>query len=98
MIPAILGIILNDEDARLFPKAAVTERLDNLAERKVIIGNGRSRCRKSRFGPAGMIVWKANQHQVGQVAGLFKLFEFFNELRRAEHVWHRHVPTDGISD
>jgi hypothetical protein len=43
-----------------------------------------------------VIVGKTNQHQVRQVAGLFKLLQFFDELRRPEHVRHGHVPTDSI--
>ena len=96
MIPAGLRIVFDGEDARLLPKLALAERLDDLAEREVVVGDLRGGRGRAGLRAAGVIVRQTDENEVRHLALLLELAEVLDELRGAEDIRHIHVPADGV--
>src|SRR5262249_51817671 len=96
MIPTILRIVFDGEHAGFFPKTAVTDRLDDLTEGQVVIGDMGGWSGRTRTSAAGVVVRQTNDQQIGKFALRLVLLEFFNELGSPEDIRHSEVPADGI--
>ena len=94
MIPAILRIVLDAEDHRFRPEAAVGDRLDHAAERQIVVGDLGSGRGGALVGAAGMIVRQADDDEAWPRALCFEFRQFANEEVRPELVGHLQRPAN----
>ena len=75
----ILRIVFGHEDRRLLPITAMRDRLDDPAERQIVVRHGGTRGWKARARALCVVVVQQNEHQVRKLAVLFKLGELLQE-------------------
>ena len=56
VVPTILGVVFDSENAGLRPEAAVAEGFDDLSEGEIVVRDLRLRLRKVWLGATGMII------------------------------------------
>ncbi len=92
MIPAVLRIILDGEDAGVRPKRAAAHGFGNLPKRKVIVRHLRGGLGLAGFCPAGVIVRQPENREVRKAARLLKAFQFVHKARGAVNIRHVQIP------
>src|SRR5439155_24998497 len=70
--------------------------LDDLTKREVVVGHLRGRSRMAFLRARGMIVWKANDHEVRKAAVRLELAQLPDELLGSKHIRYIEVPSNGV--
>ena len=71
VVDTILRVILHDEDRHVLPENRVSETVDDLAEREVVVRHARLRCAPVRGGPLRVVARQDHHHQVRHRLALF---------------------------
>src|SRR5213078_3967403 len=98
MIPAGLRVVFDAKNTRLLPELAVTDRFQDAAKCKVMIGHHRRRRLETCAGAAGVVVWQANDAQVWKSSLFFEALQFSNELAGPKHIGNIQSPSYRIGD
>ena len=72
VVGAVLRVVLEDEDGRLRPEAALRDGLDEPAEGDVVLGHHRARGERSRPRPVGVVAAEVEDVEAGQAAVLLE--------------------------
>ena len=72
VVESVLGIVFDDDDARLRPKPTVRYGVDDASQCEVIVGDLRTRGRAARARARGVIVGQVEDDQVGPVPVAFE--------------------------
>ena len=96
VVPPVLRVVLDHEDACLRPEPAAADGLDDLAEGEVVVRHLGGWRRRARFSAAGMIVGQTNDAKVREAAALFELLQLADELRGAEDIRDAQLPADRV--
>ena len=86
MIDAILSIVLYDEDRQVLPIPGVRQRFDDLAYRKIVVGNHRLGLRKSWVGAGGVVARKSCDYQVWHDARFVPFVNIGKQKTSSNHV------------
>src|SRR5262245_39632883 len=69
MIDAALRVVLDDEDGHRRPERTLRQRLDDLAEREIVVGNARRRRAVTLLRPACVVARQLNEYEIWHCAG-----------------------------
>src|SRR5439155_12125788 len=92
VVEAVLGVVLDGEDARRGPEAAVRDPLDDAPEGEVVVGDHGGGLGVAGAGAGGVVVGEVDEDEGGQVAGALEVLELLEEGRGADHVGDAEVP------
>src|ERR1700677_1782696 len=79
VVPAVLRVVLDAEDAGVGPKLRMADGVHDLAEGKVVVGGLGFGRRLTKFGAASMVVGNPNNDEIVEGAGGFVGFEVFDK-------------------
>src|SRR5438270_3359029 len=96
MIPAVLRIILDHENACLWPEAALADGLDNAAQRQVVVCHLRLGGWKICLGSTGVVVWQTDDAKVRKTSPTFKFLQFRYKLGGPENIGNCQFPAYGV--
>ena len=97
VVPAVLGVVLDGEDAGLRPEWAAADRLHDLPEGQIVVRHLGRRRGRAGLGSGRVVVRQADDDQIGELAAPLVFAQFLDELGGPEDVGDVHVPADRLA-
>ena len=92
MVPAVLRVVLVDEDRRARPETALRERFDQPPDREVVVGDVRAGRGRVLVEARGVVLRQVDDREVRELAALLHRTELVEEAIDAQLVRDGHVP------